>query len=78
MAYEYEGIVSKDEPQTLLYVTFDDDFDVSDKGKFAGIVKGAYDNYFAYYVKGDNSKEYLYADGRFYKRADGNPFDMIK
>ena len=75
MGPEYESIVSKEEPHTVLYVTFDDDFNVSDKGRFAGIVKGRYGNFIAYYVKGDKSHEYLYADSRFYKKVDENPFD---
>ena len=75
MGHEYQSIVSEDEPHTVLYVTFDDDFNVSDKGRFAGIVKGRYDNYIAYYVKGDEQQEYLYADSRFYKKTNSNPFD---
>lgn len=69
MAHENRSIVSADEPHTVLYVSFDDDFNVSDKGRFAGIVKGAYHNYIAYYVKGDAAHEYLYVDSCFYKKV---------
>ena len=75
MAHENRSIVSVDEPHTILYAAFDDDFDVSDKGRFAGIVEGAYHNYIAYYVKGDAEHQYLYVDSCFYKKADSNPFD---
>ena len=74
MGHEYESIVSETEPHIVLYTTFDDDFSYSDKGRFAGIIKGAYGNYAAYYVKGDKAQEYLYADGRFYRKADSSPF----
>ncbi len=69
MAHENRSIVSADETHTVLYVSFDDDFNVSDKGRFAGIVKGAYHDYIAYYVKGDTSYEYLYVDSCFYKKV---------
>ena len=70
MAHENRSIVSADEPHTILYTSFDDDFDVSDKGQFAGIVEGAYHNYIAYYVKGDTEHQYLYVDSCFYKKAN--------
>ncbi len=66
--HEYTRIVSVDESHTVLYVSFDDDFDVSDKGRIAGIVKDKYNSYIAYYVKGDATHEYLYANSCFYKK----------
>ena len=74
LAHENRIVVTTDEPLLVIYETCDNDFNVSDKGAFAGICLGNRRKYIAYYVKGDASHEYLYVDGRFFRKVAPHPF----
>ena len=74
LAHENRIVVTIDEPLLVIYETFDNDFNVSDKGAFAGICLGNHQKYIAYYVKGDASHEYLYVDNKFFRKVTPRPF----
>ena len=69
LAHENRIVVTIDEPLLVIYETFDNGFNVSDKGAFAGICRGNRQKYMAYYVKGDTPHEYLYVDDKFFRKV---------
>ena len=57
----------------VLYVQRDNDYSSGDRGMFAGIVTRGESTYWAFYVRGDRDREWLYVAawgrGAFYQRV---------
>ena len=57
----------------VLYVRRDNDYSSGDRGRFAGIVTRGESTYWAFYVRGDWDREWLYVAawgrGAFYQRV---------
>ena len=58
----------------VLYVQRDSDYSAGDRGMFAGIVTRGDSKYWAFYVRGDRAREWLYVAawgrGAFYQRVN--------
>ena len=58
----------------VLYVQRDNDYSAGDRGMFAGIVTRGESTYWAFYVRGDRDREWLYVAawgrGAFYQRVN--------
>ena len=58
----------------VLYVQRDNDYSSGDRGMFAGIVTRGESTYWAFYVRGDRAREWLYVAawgrGAFYQRVN--------